>query len=270
MVKAALAEDVGSGDITAELIPASQRCTADVVCREAAVLAGQAWFDRVFALLDSTIVIDWLSQDGDELSADDVVCRLAGPARGIVTGERTALNLLQLLSATATATRRYASALSGSATRILDTRKTVPGLRVAQKYAVRCGGGENHRMGLHDAVLIKENHIAAAGSITAAVQAVRDSHPGVSVEVEVENRAELTQALEAGVDMVMLDNFSIDEIRAATEFVNGRAAVEISGNVDVSDLAMLATAGADFVSIGALTKHVRAIDFSMRIATRDT
>ena len=268
LVVTALAEDVGSGDLTAELIPSDQRCTAQVICREPAVLAGQPWFDKVFALLDSAIVIDWLFQDGDELNADDVICRLDGPARGIVTGERTALNFLQLLSATATATRRHVGALSGSATRILDTRKTLPGLRTAQKYAVRCGGGENHRMGLFDAVLIKENHIAAAGSIAAAVQSVRDSHPKVKIEVEVENTAELNQALEAGVDMIMLDNFSLDEIRTATQYVDGRAAVEISGNVELSDLASLASAGADFVSIGALTKHVRAIDFSMRIATQ--
>ena len=267
-VVTALAEDVGSGDITAELIPSDQRCTAQVICRESAVLAGQPWFDKVFALLDSAIVIDWLFQDGDKLSADDVICRLDGPARGIVTGERTALNFLQLLSATATATRRHVGALSGSATRILDTRKTLPGLRTAQKYAVRCGGGENHRMGLFDAVLIKENHIAAAGSIAAAVQSVRDSHPQVKIEVEVENTVELNQALEAGVDMIMLDNFSLDEIRAATQYVDGRARVEISGNVELSDLASLESAGADFVSIGALTKHVRAIDFSMRIATQ--
>lgn len=269
VVKAALAEDVGSGDLTAELIPVDQHCAAEVVCRESAVLAGRAWFDTVFALLDRAIDIDWICEDGDEMHVNGVICRLEGPARGIVTGERTALNFLQLLSATATATRRYSAALSGSSTHILDTRKTLPGLRIAQKYAVRCGGGKNHRMGLFDAVLIKENHIAAAGSIEAAVQAVRDSHPGVSIEVEVEDMAELGQALDAGVDMIMVDNFSIDEIKAATDHVQGRAAIEVSGNVELADLRELASTGADYVSIGALTKHVRAIDFSMRIETRD-
>lgn len=265
VVAAALAEDVGTGDLTASLIPATRACRAEVVCREPAVLAGAPWFDAVFARLDPDVVVDWLYADGEDLAADTVVCRLNGPARAVVTGERTALNFLQTLSATATETRRHVAALGQSATRVLDTRKTLPGLRSAQKYAVRCGGGVNHRMGLYDAVLIKENHIAAAGSLSAAVVAVRAARPGIPVEVEVETAAELDEALAAGVEMVLLDNFTPEQIRAASERVAGRAKIEISGGVDIADLAALGTLGADFVSIGALTKHVRAIDFSMRI-----
>lgn len=268
VVTAALAEDVGSGDITAELIPAGRTCMADVVCNETAVLAGQPWFDRVFTTLDPAIVTQWSFSDGDELTPDTVVCRISGPARGIVTGERTALNFVQTLSGTATVTRRYVAALSGSTTRVLDTRKTLPGLRAAQKYAVRCGGGVNHRMGLFDAVLIKENHIAAVGSIAATLDAVRRTHPDIKIEVEVENMGELAQALDAGVEMIMLDNFSADAIVDATAFVDGRAVIEISGSVELAKLAELKNTGADYVSIGALTKHVRAIDFSMRIEKR--
>lgn len=264
-VRNALAEDVGSGDVTASLIPATRIATATVVAREPAVLAGAPWFDAVFACLDAGVALHWHYVDGDPLPADAVVCTLQGPARALVTGERTALNFLQTLSATATVTRRYVEALAGSTTRILDTRKTLPGLRAAQKYAVRAGGGHNHRMGLYDAVLIKENHIAAAGSIAQAVAAIRAGHPLLAVEVEVENLDELAQALAAGVDMVLLDDFDLAGIRAATALVAGRATVEISGGVDFADLAELGTAGADFISVGALTKHVRAIDFSMRI-----
>ncbi len=268
VVTAALAEDVGSGDITAELIPARHTCMADVVCNETAVLAGQPWFDRVFTTLDPAIVLQWSYSDGDEMLPAAVVCRISGPTRGIVTGERTALNFLQTMSGTATVTRHYVAALSGSATRVLDTRKTLPGLRTAQKYAVRCGGGVNHRMGLSDAVLIKENHIAAAGSIAAALATVRRTHPDIKIEVEVENMSELEQAVDAGAEMIMLDNFPTGAIRDATAFVDGRAVIEISGNVDLANLADIEDTGADYVSIGALTKHVRAIDFSMRIEKR--
>lgn len=265
LVAIALNEDVGSGDITAELIPSDQNSYAEVVCRETAVLAGQPWFDSVFASLDSTIFVEWRYRDGEELAPGDIVCRVRGPTRGIVTGERTALNFLQFLSATATSTHHYANALTGSKTRILDTRKTLPGLRVAQKYAVRCGKGENHRTGLFDAVLIKENHIAAAGSITTAVETIRALHPEIHIEVEVENMSELTEALKAGADMIMLDNFPSEKLATAIEKVDGRAVVEISGNINLENLSDLRSTGADFISIGSLTKNIRAIDFSMRV-----
>ena len=264
-VRNALKEDIGSGDVTASLIPAQRVCSARVVCRESAVLAGAPWFDSVFRHIDAAVTVNWHYAEGADLKPGDVVCRLHGPARAIVTGERSALNFLQTLSSAATLTRRCVTALGPTRTRILDTRKTVPGLRSAQKYAVRAGGGVNHRMGLFDAILIKENHIAAAGSITAAVSALRASHPGLRIEVEVENMRELDEALASGAEMIMLDNFTLDAMRAATAHVAGRALVEISGGVDIDALASLATVGADFVSIGALTKHVRAIDFSMRI-----
>ncbi|MBX9608875.1 MAG: carboxylating nicotinate-nucleotide diphosphorylase [Gammaproteobacteria bacterium] len=264
-VSNALREDVGAGDVTASLIPAARVSRAHVLCREAAVLAGAPWFDGVFRQLDARVTVEWLVGEGSAVSPDTVVCRLHGPARALVTGERTALNFLQTLSGTATTTRRYVDALGATRTRILDTRKTLPGLRAAQKYAVRAGGGVNHRMGLYDAILIKENHIAAAGSITAAVTALRASHPGLRIEVEIETRAELEEALANGVEMVLLDNFSLDELREATAYIAGRALVEISGGVELPALAALGQAGADFISIGALTKHVRAVDFSMRI-----
>lgn len=267
VVRNALQEDVGSGDVTASLIPASRLCNASVVCREPAVLAGAPWFERVFHQLDPAVSVTWLHAEGAAVARDEVVCRLAGPARAIVTGERTALNFLQTLSATASVTRDYVNALGASRTRVLDTRKTVPGLRSAQKYAVRAGGGVNHRMGLFDAILIKENHIAAAGSIGAAVAALRRSHPGLRIEVEVENMLELDEALANGVEMIMLDNFNLAAMRIATAHVAGRAQVEISGGLELDALAALAQVGADFVSIGALTKHVRAVDFSMRIET---
>ena len=267
VVRNALHEDLGSGDVTASLIPAQRRCNARVVCREPTVLAGAPWFDRVFHQLDPAVSVTWLHNDGSALVRDEVVCRLAGPARAIVSGERTALNFLQTLSATATVTRAYVSALGDTRTQVLDTRKTLPGLRSAQKYAVRAGGGVNHRMGLYDAILIKENHIAAAGSISAAVAALRRSHPGLRIEVEVENMRELDEALANSVEMIMLDNFDEAAMRAAIAHVAGRALVEISGGLELDALAALGQVGADFISIGALTKHVRAIDFSMRIET---
>lgn len=264
-VRLALAEDVGSGDVTATLIPAERVCSARVVCREAAILAGAPWFDSVFRHIDPAVSVRWQYADGAALKPGDVVCHLHGPARAIVTGERTALNFLQTLSGTATITHRHVAALGATRTRILDTRKTLPGLRSAQKYAVRAGGGVNHRMGLFDAILIKENHIAAAGSISAAVSALRATHPGLRIEVEVENMQELDEALAVGAEMIMLDNFALEAMRAATAHVAGRALVEISGGVELEALASLGTVGADFVSVGALTKNLRAIDFSMRI-----
>lgn len=260
-VAAALAEDVGSGDLTASLIPAEKQSTARVLCREAAILCGSPWVEEVFAQLDPGIRISWHARDGAALNADDTVCTLEGTARTLLTGERSALNFLQLLSGTASETRRYVEAVSGTNAKILDTRKTLPGLRPAQKYAVRCGGGMNHRMGLYDAILIKENHIRAAGGINAAVQAAR-AHD-VPIEVEVESMAELDEAMEAGVDRVLLDNFELTDLRAAVEYVAGRIQLEASGGVDIAGVAAIAATGVDFISIGGLTKHVRAIDYSM-------
>jgi nicotinate-nucleotide pyrophosphorylase (carboxylating) len=265
VVRRALAEDVGPGDVTAALIPPERRATAAVTCREPAVLAGAPWFDCVFRLLDPAVRVEWRFSDGARVPAGAVVCTLDGPARALVTGERTALNFLQLLSGTATATRAHVDALEGTRTRVLDTRKTLPGLRGAQKYAVRAGGGHNHRMGLFDAVLIKENHIAAAGSIAAAVAGIRARRPDLRIEIEVESFDELEQALAAGVDMVMLDDFDTVAIGRAMALVAGRAEVEVSGGVEHAALPELAATGADFISIGGLTKHVRAIDFSMRV-----
>ncbi len=266
-VERALAEDVGSGDVTASLIDEQRQAKAEVVCREDAVIAGRPWFTHTYARLDPALDIQWHADDGDRVSANSIVCVLSGAARSIVTGERTALNFLQTLSGTATTTRAYADALTGSQTRILDTRKTVPGLRYAQKYAVRCGGGANHRMGLYDAVLVKENHIAAAGGIGPAVRRLRKAQPTLQIEVEVETLNELEQALAAGADMVLLDNFSPAQTSTAVELVAGRMKTEISGNVELKSLAMLGALGADFISVGALTKHVRAVDFSMLIRT---
>ncbi len=266
-VDRALAEDVGSGDVTASLIDEQRQAKAEVVCREDAVIAGRPWFTHTYARLDPALDIQWHADDGDRVTANSIVCVLSGAARSIVTGERTALNFLQTLSGTATTTRAYADALTGSQTRILDTRKTVPGLRYAQKYAVRCGGGANHRMGLYDAVLVKENHIAAAGGIGPAVRRLRKAQPPLQIEVEVETLSELEQALAAGADMVLLDNFSPAQTGAAVELVAGRMKTEISGNVELKSLAMLGALGADFISVGALTKHVRAVDFSMLIRT---
>lgn len=267
-VKTALAEDVGSGDLTAQLIPADRQSRATVITREDAILCGRAWFDEVFRQLDSTVRVTWSAKDGDRVSANQVLCVLEGSARSLLTGERTALNFLQLLSATATLTRRYADAVSGTGCRILDTRKTIPGLRLAQKYAVQCGGGTNHRIGLFDAILIKENHIAAAGSIGAAVEAARRLNATVMVEVEVENLDELGQALDARVDRIMLDNFSRDDMRHAVAAVckhtNQGVELEASGNMSLEDLRAVAQTGVDFISVGGLTKHVRAVDLSMR------
>jgi len=264
-VERALTEDLGQGDATAALLPADARAQARLTCRDAAVIAGSAWFDACFRRLDPSVQIDWRVSDGDQVAPGTLLCSLSGHARSLVTAERTALNFLQLLSATATTTARHVATVAGTAVRVLDTRKTVPGLRVAQKYAVRCGGGHNQRMGLYDAILVKENHIIAAGGIAAAVSAARRLHPDLPLEVEVENLDELEQALQAGVDRIMLDNFELEQMREAVAHTAGRVPLEISGNVDLQTIGDFARTGVDFISVGALTKHVHAIDLSLRL-----
>ncbi len=260
-----LAEDVGPGDITAQLIPANQWGTARVITREPAILCGVAWVEEIFRRLDISVTLRWSAADGDRLDAGQCFLELEGPARSLLTGERAALNLLQTLSATATRTHRYVDLLEGTGVRLLDTRKTLPGLRLAQKYAVTCGGGHNHRIGLYDAFLIKENHIAACGSIAAAVKEARSIARDLPVEVEVETFEELDQALAAGADIIMLDNFTLDDMREAVKRSAGRATLEASGNVDETTLRRIAETGVDCISSGALTKDVKAIDLSMRI-----
>ncbi|HEX2493893.1 MAG TPA: carboxylating nicotinate-nucleotide diphosphorylase [Steroidobacter sp.] len=266
-VSGALLEDVGAGDLTAQLVP-DRPAAARVITREDAVICGRAWVDEVFRQIDERIQVAWSVQDGDHVRADQALFSVSGPARGLLTGERTALNFLQLLSGTASITRRYVEAVRGTACRILDTRKTIPGLRLAQKYAVRCGGGTNHRMGLFDAILVKENHIAAAGSIAAAVSAARSVNSRVMLEIEVETLGELQQALDARVDRVLLDNFPLDDMRravqAARTYRNGRVELEASGNMSLESVRQVAQTGVDFISVGALTKHARAVDLSMR------
>lgn len=264
-VEHALAEDIGTGDLTARLIPASRRAAATVIVREPAVLCGTRWFEAVYRALDPNTAIAWNFADGTSLKPDAVVCQLAGNARVIVTAERTALNFLQTLSGTATAAARFAAQLTGTRTRLLDTRKTLPGLRRAQKFAVRCGGGYNHRAGLYDGILVKENHIAAAGSIAAAVQTARAESPNVGIEVEVERLEQIDAAIAAGADMLLLDNFSLSQMKAAVTYVRGRVPLEASGGFEFEDLPAVAATGVDFVSSGALTKHLRAVDYSMRI-----
>jgi nicotinate-nucleotide pyrophosphorylase (carboxylating) len=263
-VRAALAEDVGSGDRTAALVSASAVADAAIVTREPAVLCGTAWVDEVFRQLDAGVAVAWLRADGDALAAGDVVCRLRGPARALLTGERTALNFLQTLCGTATLARRWAQAVAGTGTRVLDTRKTVPGLRLAQKYAVVCGGCHNHRVGLYDAVLIKENHIAAAGSVGAALTAASALAPDLEVEIEVETLDQLREALAAGARRVLLDNFALERLREAVALTGGRARLEASGGVTIDNVRAIAETGVDDVSVGALTKDVRAADLSMR------
>ena len=264
----ALAEDVGDGDLTTALIPEDAQAEAAVISREHAVLCGAAWFDAVFRQLDPRIHIEWRAADGDRVEPDQLLCTLHGPARALLTGERTALNFLQALSGTATLARRYADAVAGTGATILDTRKTLPGLRLAQKYAVRCGGCQNHRIGLFDAVLIKENHIMAAGSISNAIVAARRLHPGVTVEVEVENLTELEEALAARPDIVMLDNFELATLAEAVRITAKRVKLEASGNVNFDTVRAIAETGVDYISIGGLTKDVRAVDLSMRFKTR--
>jgi len=265
-----LREDLGPGDITAGLIPAHTRARAHVLCRQSAVLCGAAWFDETFRQLDPLVAVRWHFHDGAQIAADSILCELEGSARSLLTGERTALNFLQLLSGTASVTQRYVAAVAGTSCRILDTRKTIPGLRSAQKYAVRCGGGTNHRLGLYDMVLIKENHIAAAGSIAAAIAAARRDAPGVRVEVEAETLDQLRQALDAHADIVMLDNFALEDVRAAVALNRSHARpllLECSGGVDLGTLRAIAETGVDYISVGSLTKHLTAIDLSMRIDT---
>jgi len=264
-VERAFAEDIGVGDATAELLPANATASAALTCREDAVMAGIDWFNACFRQLDPQVQIEWTVRDGDRVAAGSVICRMRGKARALVTAERSALNFLQLLSGTATATAAHVAAVAGTGVRVLDTRKTVPGLRLAQKYAVRCGGGHNHRVGLYDAILVKENHIIAAGSIKAAAEAARRLHPQLLLEIEVENLDELQQALEAGADRIMLDNFTLPLMREAVGIAKGRAELEISGNVDLSTIGEYSSTGVDFISVGALTKHVRAVDLSLRL-----
>lgn len=267
-IQSFLEEDIGSGDVTAEIIPENKIAEAEVVTREAMVLCGQACFDAVFRLLDENVHIEWLVDEGGRVGKDTVLCRLRGRARGLLTGERTALNILQTLSATATQARRYADAVAGTNCRVLDTRKTLPGLRKLQKYAVACGGCSNHRIGLFDAVLIKENHIIAAGSIAAAVQRAR-AQSDVPIEVEVENLQEFEEAHAAAPDRIMLDNFSLEDLQTVVQRNAGRIELEASGNIDLHTVRKIAETGVDFVSVGALTKSIDAIDLSMRIGLVD-
>lgn len=265
-VRAALAEDVGSGDITAQLIPAERNASARIITRENATVAGRAWVDEVFRQVDPRVQVQWQVSDGDRISADQTLFTLEGPARALLTGERSALNFLQLLSGTATRARHYADLVEGTGVKLLDTRKTLPGLRLAQKYAITCGGCHNHRIGLYDAFLIKENHIAACGGIAQAIAAAQRIAPGKPVEIEVEDLAELRQALDAGADIIMLDELSLDDMRTAVALTAGRAKLEASGGITEATLRTVAETGVDYISIGTLTKDVKALDLSMRLS----
>ncbi len=264
-IVAALAEDVGTGDVTGKLVPEQEIVKAHVVVREAAVLCGAPWFEAVMKQLDARIRIVWNYAEGDLMTADSVVCAIEAPARALLTAERAALNFLQLLSGVATATREYAELIKGTKSSILDTRKTLPGLRLAQKYAVRVGGGKNQRLALYDGILIKENHIAAAGGVKAAMQAALGLSAGVTIQIEVEDLQQLRDALEAGAKSVLLDNFSLEMMREAVALTNGRALLEGSGGVNRDSVRAIAETGVDRISIGALTKDVRATDYSLRI-----
>ena len=263
-VRQALAEDIGSGDITAQLIPAEQHSTARVITRENCTVAGTEWVDEVFKQLDPSVKVTWHTKDGAKALANDVLLELEGNARSLMTGERTALNFLQLLSGVATKCREYADLVEGTGVKLLDTRKTIPGLRTAQKYAVTCGGCYNHRIGLYDAFLIKENHIMACGGIEAAIKAAHEIAPGKPVEVEVENLAEFELALKAGADIIMLDEFNQEDTRTAVN-TNKTAKIEASGGVTAKNLKEIAKTGIDYISLGTLTKHCQAIDLSMRV-----
>jgi nicotinate-nucleotide pyrophosphorylase (carboxylating) len=272
-VAAALREDVGTGDVTAELVPPAQRVHGAVITREEAIVCGAAWVDETFRQLDPTVRTDWRVADGQRVAPETTLFEIQGLARPVLTGERTALNFLQLLSGTATVTRRFVDALAGTGCTILDTRKTIPGLRTAQKYATRCGGAQNHRMGLYDQVLIKENHIAAAGSLEAAIAAARAAARDVKVEVEVESLAEFEAALMAGPDIIMLDDFSAQDLQAAAAINRDRGRpvkLEASGSVSLETARSIAQTGVDYISVGALTKHLRAIDLSMRLEFRSS
>uniref|UniRef100_A0A450U0L1 Probable nicotinate-nucleotide pyrophosphorylase [carboxylating] n=1 Tax=Candidatus Kentrum sp. FW TaxID=2126338 RepID=A0A450U0L1_9GAMM len=266
VVRRALVEDIGSGDITSALLPADSSADATLISRENAVLCGGPWFDEVFRQLDDRIKTSWEVTDGADIIPNQVICRITGPAPAMLTGERTALNFLQSLSGTATLARTYAKEVRGTKTRVLDTRKTIPGLRMAQKYAVRCGGCHNHRLGLYDGILIKENHILAAGSLPMAMRLAREKNPGIPVEVEVESLEECRDALANGADIILLDNFDVKEIEEAVRINAGQAKLEISGGVELQALRRLAETGVDYISIGALTKHARAVDLSLRFA----
>jgi nicotinate-nucleotide pyrophosphorylase (carboxylating) len=263
-VARALFEDIGPGDATAELLPDGPR-RATVLCREAAVIAGRPWFDACFVALDSAVSIEWHVDEGAHVAAEAVLCEIRGRARALVTAERSALNFLQLLSGTATTTAAFVAAVRGTRARILDTRKTIPGLRLAQKYAVRVGGGVNHRIGLYDAVMLKENHILAAGSIAAAAAAARTRHPALPLICEVETLQELAEAIEARVDRALIDDFSLEDMHAAVELAAGRLPLEVSGGVSLETVRAYAETGVDFISVGSLTKHVHAVDLSMRL-----
>ena len=266
-VAAALAEDLGAGDVTAALVPPLQQVRAQIIAREPAILCGTDWVSETFRQLDPGISLEWHASDGEPLVADRPLVKVSGAARPILSGERTALNFLQTLSATATAAHRFVEAVAGTGCRILDTRKTIPGLRLAQKYAARCGGAQNHRLGLHDMVLIKENHIMAAGSIATAIEAARRTSPGIPVEVEVETLAEFDQALAAGADIILLDELTLDDMRTAVtrnRERGSRAKLEASGSVTLATVRDIALTGVDYISIGGITKHVQAVDLSMR------
>ncbi|MGS2717759.1 carboxylating nicotinate-nucleotide diphosphorylase [Eionea flava] len=272
-VSHALAEDIGegidSGDITAELIPATQTAQATIITRDDAIMAGQAWVNEVFAQFDPQVLITWHANDGDAISANSTLFTLTGSARSLLTGERTALNFLQLLSGVATTSQHYADKVKHTAVTLLDTRKTIPGLRTAQKYAVTCGGCQNHRIGLFDAFLIKENHIAACGGITPAIHTAKTNHPDKPVEVETENLDEFREALDAGADIIMLDNFSLEDMRTAVaenKKYAGKTKLEASGGITETTLVAIAETGVDYISIGALTKDCKAVDLSMRLA----
>lgn len=265
-VRRALAEDIGGGDITAALIPEVAQCDVTVISRENAIICGVAWFDTVFQQLDTSIEVTWRVKDGEAVGANQILCSLHGHARPLLSGERAALNFLQTLSGTATVARRYADAVLGLPVKILDTRKTIPGLRAAQKYAVRCGGCHNHRHGLYDGILIKENHILSAGSITRAVSAARSHMRDLPVEVEVETLDEVREALQAGADILLLDNFNLEQMRAAVALNRGQAKLEASGGMSLDNLRAVAETGVDFISVGAITKNIQAIDLSMRFS----
>jgi len=260
----ALKEDIGEGDITAELIPRDNISLATVISRENCIFCGLDWFEETFRQLDTEILIDWCVDDGDEIKADQIICTISGSSQNIVSGERTALNFIQTLSATATLSRCYANEVANTETKVLDTRKTIPGLRMAQKYAVSCGGCNNHRIGLFDAFLIKENHINACDGIENAVEEARFHNPDLKIEVEVENMDELQQAIDAGADRVLLDNFNITNLRQAVDTCKGKVVTEASGNITINNIKDVAKTGVDFISTGALTKDIKAIDLSMR------
>jgi len=264
MVQRAVAEDIGSGDLSAQLIPSQQQASASVICRQEAILCGQAWFDEVFRQLDPAVQVTWLAQEGEKVQADQPICKLHGSARSLLSGERCGLNFIQSLSATATTAQRYATAVAGTGVKVLDTRKTLPLWRLAQKYAVKIGGCHNHRIGLFDAFLIKENHIAAAGSITEAINTARTINPQVLLEVEVENLEQLREALKAKPDRIMLDNFDLPLLKQAVNITAGQIELEASGNITLSNIRSKAETGVNFISVGALSKDIKAIDLSMR------